>query len=127
MAIFQGETPKYLCRIKDSAGTQLDPSNATQVIEVKIWIYNAIDGSSSIAKFIYPTSPPAGWRAATLHTDGTDKRVMFILSAAETTAAKGNQNEIQIEIVFYDTEMPDNSRIEIKKGRFSEINTSQDD
>lgn len=126
MSIYQGSTPKYLARIKDSEGVQLDPSNTAQVVEVKIWIYNVLDGTS-VAKFIYPTTtPPAGWRAATLKVlDSTDKRVMFILTAAETLAAKGNQNEIQIEVAFYDTEMPDNKRIEIKKGRFVEIKSAQ--
>ncbi len=125
MALYQGETPKYLCRIKNSSGTQLDPSNVAQVIEVRIIIYNAISGAS-VAKFIYPTFPPAGWRAATLHTDGTDKRVMFILSAAETMAAHGNQNEIQTQTIYPDTENPpSNQRIEIKKGRFVEIKSAQ--
>ena len=46
MAIFAGSTPKFLLKIKNESGTQLDPSDITgstgTVAEVKIFIYNAI-------------------------------------------------------------------------------------
>lgn len=128
MSIYQGSTPKYLAKIKNDLGIQLDPSNVLEVIEVRVWISNALDGTS-VAKFIYPTTtPPAGWRAATVKTLTTsplDRRVMFTLTAAETRAAQGNQNDIQVETTFYDEEMPDNKRIEIGSTRFGEIKNSQ--
>lgn len=126
MSLYQGETPKYLVRIKDANGVQLDPSNVAQVVEVKIWIYNSITGES-IAKFVYPTSPSAGWRAATIKViSGEGKRLLFILTEAETEAAKGNSNIIQIQTIFYDDENPpSNARTEIKKGQFDEIKSVQ--
>lgn len=127
MPLYQGETPKYLCKFKDALGVQLDPSDSAQISEVRIWINNAIDGSL-VAKFIYPTSPSTGWRAATVKTVATlplDRRIMFMLTAAETRAATGNQNNIQIETTFYDEEMPDNKRIEIGSAEFGEIKYSQ--
>lgn len=121
--LYAGSTPKYLTRIRDENGVQLDPENIAQIIEVRIWIFNSISGTV-VAKFYLNTSPtPAdGWRQAEVkEISPTDKRVLFTLTAAETTAAPANKNEIQIEITIPDTDFDDGKRIIIKAGRFSDI------
>jgi len=126
MSLYAGSTPKYLVRIRDEEGTQLDPSDVDQIVEVRIWIYNALDGTM-VAKFYLNTEPSGtGWREATVKTVGVDdNRVLFTLTAAETEAAPPNKNEIQIEITVPDTDFPDSKRIIIKTGRFSDIRPSK--
>ena len=122
--LYQGSTPKYLTRIRDENGAQLDPENSAHILEVRIWIYNSISGVE-IAKFYLntPPVPSTGWRQATVKdVTLTDKRVMFFLTAAETNLAPPNKNEIQIEVTVPDTDCPpDNERIIKKKGRFPDI------
>ena len=38
MAVLSGSTPKYLLRLYNDAGVQLDPSNLSQVLEVKVQV-----------------------------------------------------------------------------------------
>ena len=125
--LYAGSTPKYLVRIRDEDGLQLDPSNVSQILEVRIWIYNALDGVV-VAKFYLndtPT-PSEGWREASVkEISPTDKRVLFTLTAAETEAAPPNKNEIQIEITVPDTDFDDDKRVIIKTGRFSDIRPSK--
>lgn len=121
--LYAGSTPKYLTRIRDENGVQLDPENIAQILEVRIWIFNSISGTV-VAKFYLNTAPtPAdGWRQATVkEISPTDKRVLFTLTPAETSAAPANKNEIQIEITIPDTDFDDGKRVIIKTGRFSDI------
>ena len=120
--ILAGSTPKYLVRIRDENGVQLDPENVAQVIEVRIWIYNKISGTI-VAKFYLNTAPnPAtGWRQAVIKGTLPDKRVMFTLTAEETVSAPANKNEIQIEITVPDTDYESGQRVIIKTGSFSDI------
>jgi len=124
--LYAGSTPKYLTRIKDENGVQLDPSDLNQIIEVRIWIYNAISGSV-VAKFFLNT-PPSGsdWRQASVkEIIGGDKRILFTLTVTETEAAPANKNEIQMEITVPDIDFPDGKRIIIKTGRFPDIRPSK--
>ena len=121
--LYAGSSPKYLTRIRDENGVQLDPENIAQILEVRIWIFNSISGTV-VAKFYLNTAPtPAdGWRQATVKdVTPTDKRVLFTLTPAETNAAPANKNEIQIEITIPDTDFDDGKRVIIKTGRFSDI------
>lgn len=124
--LYAGSTPKYLVRIRDEEGVQLDPSDVNQILEVRIWIYNALDGTV-VAKFYLNTEPSGiGWRQAIVKTVGAgDKRVQFTLTAAETEAAPPNKNEIQIEVTVPDTDFDDDKRVIIKTGRFSDIRPSK--
>jgi hypothetical protein len=125
--LYSGSTPKYLTRIRDEAGVQLDPEDIDQILEVRIWIYNAISGTI-VAKFYLNTlpTPSTGWRQASVKEIITgDKRVLFTLTAAETSAAPVNKNEIQIEITIPDADFDDNKRVIIKTGRFSDIRPAQ--
>jgi len=122
-SLYQGSTPKYLTRIRDENGIQLDPGNVAQILEVRIWIYNCISGTI-VAKFYLNTlpTPSDGWRQAEVKVlSPTDSRILFTLLAAETLAAPVNKNEIQIEITIPDADFDDNKRIIIKTGRFSDI------
>jgi hypothetical protein len=126
-SLYSGSTPKYLVRIRDEAGIQLDPSEVLEIIEVLIWIYNALDGTI-VAKFYLNTLPSgSGWRQADTKEVGlNDVRVLFTLTAAETEAAPPNKNEIQIAVTIPDDDFPpDNERIIIKTGRFSDIRPSK--
>lgn len=121
--LYAGSTPKYLTRIRDEAGVQLDPENVAQILEVRIWLFNSISGTI-IAKFYLNTLPtPAdGWRQAEVkEISPTDKRILFFLTAAETLAAPANKNDIQIEVTVPDTDFDNGKRIIIKTGRFSDI------
>ena len=124
--ILAGSTPEYLLKIIDKDGTQKDPSLSSEVLEVKIFIYNAISGKS-IAKFILNENPlPGGFTRATVYDlGGGDKRVRFALTENMTNQAEGNSNIIQVDVHFYDTDYPDNERIVKKNGRFSEIQKAQ--
>jgi hypothetical protein len=121
--LYAGSTPKYLTRIRDEAGVQLDPENVAQILEVRIWIYNAISGVM-VAKFYLNTlpTPSDGWRQATVkEISPTDKRILFTLTAEETLAAPVNKNEIQIATTVPDADFDNGERIVIKTGRFSDI------
>ena len=124
--LYQGSTPKFLVRILNELNVQLDPSNNAQVTEVLIFIFNAID-NTDIAKFYLNTSLGTGWSAATINTVATgDKRVQFILTAAQTAAAMGNRNKIQLTITLPDTGgYLNNKKIIIKQGLFFEINPAK--
>lgn len=122
-AIFAGSTPKYLIRIKDKTGVQLDPSDVGQLTDLRIWIFNNID-RTVIAKFYLNTAPdPIGtWRKADVKDVAPgDKRVMFTLTAAETLAAPPNTNGIQIETTIPDTDYSSNIRVDIGSARFPEV------
>jgi ABC-type Zn uptake system ZnuABC Zn-binding protein ZnuA len=113
--------------VRDENGVQLDPSDANQISELKIWIYNTLDGTI-VAKFYLNTLPSGdGWRQAVIKSIGAgDIRVLFSLTAVETEAAHANRNEIEIEITIPDTDIPpDNKRIIIQTGRFPDIKISQ--
>jgi hypothetical protein len=121
--LLAGSTPKYLVRLRDENGNQLDPSDTDQIKEVNIWIYNSIDGTV-IAKFYLHTQPDSSWReASTKEVAPGDVRVLFYLTAAETLAAPANKNEIQVKIIVPDTDfgVPNGERTIIKTGRFSDI------
>lgn len=122
MAVLSGSTPKYLLRLYNESGVQLDPSNLAQVTEVKVFINNAINGNS-IAKFILRESTlPTGYsRLSTKDLGDGDVRVLMVLTAAMTTAAEGNSNEIQVNVHIPDSEVTGNTRIIILRGRFHEI------
>jgi hypothetical protein len=123
MSVFQGSTPKFLTRIKDSSGVQLDPSDVDQVIEMFIWIYNAISGAI-IAKLYLNTLPEAdvGWRALVVkQIVPGDKRLLFYLTKEESEAAHSNNNEIEIKLILPDVDAPDGEYITIGKKRFSEV------
>lgn len=125
--IFAGSTPKFLMKLKTKDGIQLDPSDANVVVDVQVIIYNAITGI--VITRMYLNTLPAGtdtWRKMLIKTMATgDKRVQFYLTAAETTAAKGNTNVIQVKTTVVDTEITGNVRTIIKKGKFQEILASK--
>ena len=122
MAVLSGSTPKYLIRLLNEAGVQLDPSNLAQVTEVKVFINNAINGNS-IAKFTLRESPvPTGYSLLTTKDLGDgDVRVLMVLTSAMTTAAEGNSNEIQVNVHIPDADVTTGTRIIIRRGRFHEI------
>jgi hypothetical protein len=133
-AILAGSTPKYLLRVLDSEGNQLDPSQDISPIEVEevlVVIYNAITGTI-IARFYLVTDPdPAAIPAWTqmdvkdVEGDGSDMRVQLILTSAQTMAAEGNTNMIQVDVHIPDVECPDNVYILKQKGKFHEIVASK--
>jgi len=125
--IYAGSSPKFLTRIRDENGVQLDPEDINQIIEVKIWIYNAISGTV-VAKFYLNTAPtPLGtWRQAEVKTIGpSDKRILLTLLPAETLAAPVNKNEIQVTVTVPDADFDSGEREIIKKGRFADINPAK--
>ena len=121
--IYAGSTPKYLIKIKDEAGVQLDPTNLDQVSKVLVYIYNSITGNV-IGRFIYYYGPQAPYEGHTWmrakDLGGGDVRLILYLTAAQTIAAEGNGNKIQITVHVPDIEV-DGDRIIIKTGEFSEI------
>jgi len=124
MAIYSGSTPKFLIKIKDNQGIQLDPSNIAEITEVQIIIFNAITGVT-VGRFYLRVLPtlPAGetWSQLTTKNLGSDDvRVLLVLTAAQTQLADGNGNKIQIKTTVPDTEVT-GGRITIKTGIFSEI------
>lgn len=121
-AVYAGSTPKYLIKIKDENGVQLDPSDIAVVSEVKVFLYNSFTGTV-IGKFYLNTEPEVtGWTQMTVkELSASDKRLLMVLTAAMTQAAEGNSNEIQINTHIVDTDAPSNTRIVIKKGKFHEI------
>jgi hypothetical protein len=122
MAVLSGSTPKYLLRLYNDAGVQLDPSNLSQVSEVKVHLYNAITGDI-VGRFILRESTlPAGYLRLTTKAIATgDVRVLMVLTSTMTSAAAGNSNEIQIDIHVPDTEVPGGVRIMKNRGKFHEI------
>jgi hypothetical protein len=122
MAVLSGSTPKYLLRLYNDAGVQLDPSNLSQVLEVKVHLYNAITGDI-VGRFILRESTlPAGYLRLTTKAIATgDVRVLMVLTSTMTSAAAGNSNEIQIDIHVPDTEVPGGVRIIKNRGVFHEI------
>lgn len=121
-SIYAGSTPKYFLKIKDSSGTQLDPENAAQVLDVIIFIYNASTGDI-IAKFYLNTLPEGSdWTMMTVKTiTAGDKRVQFYLTSEQTEQAAGANTVIQVNLHFADTDAPDNTKINIKRAKFHEI------
>ena len=127
--IYSGSTPKFLIKIRDENGLQLDPravANPIQVTAVWAYIYNAITGVV-IGKFYFGTAPNplTGWELMTVTGNmGTvplpDYRLKLILTAAQTQAAEGNSNTMQITLTVPDADVP-GGRIVIKTGKFSEI------
>ena len=122
MAVFAGSTPKYLIRLRNEAGTQLNPSDLTQVTEVKVFLYNALTGAY-VARFILNASTlPAGYTKLTTKVlDTSDTRVLMVLTAAMTLAAEGNRNLIQVNVEMPDAEVPSGTKIVILSGKFHEI------
>lgn len=122
MAVLAGSTPKYHLRLHNESGVQLDPSNLSQVVEVKVFIYNAFTGTS-IGKFILnePTLPAGFSRLTTKTVVEGDVRVQMVLTAAMTTAALGNSNEVQVDIHVPDADVEGGVRIIKNKGKFHEI------
>ncbi len=122
MAVLSGSTPKYLLRLYNESGVQLDPSNLAQVLEVKVHLYNAITGDI-VGRFILRESPlPSGYtRLTTKIVETGDVRVLMVLTSTMTSAAAGNSNEIQIDIHVPDAEVPGGTRIIKNKGKFHEI------
>jgi len=119
--IYAGSTPKFLIKIKDENGAQLDPTNVAQVVDVKVFIYNALNGTT-IGQFYLRTNPGTGWTALTTKDlGGGDKRVLLVMTADMTKAAEGNSNAIQIDAHIADADAPAGTRIVIKKGKFYEI------
>ena len=122
-AIYAGSTPKFLIKVKDEAGIILNPTDTNQVTGVQVFIFNAITGAV-FAKFYYGTepSPLIGWTLM-VHKDisSTDIRLQLILSAAQTQAAEGNANKIQVNVSVPDADAPAGTRVIIKTGKFSEI------
>lgn len=121
-AVYAGSTPKYLVKIKDEEGLQLNPSLVASVKEVKIFLFNAITGTD-IGKFYLNTAPEvSGWTKMTTKDLGNgDIRVLLALTADQTKAAEGNSNSIQIDIHVPDAEVAGGTRIIIEKGKFHEI------
>jgi hypothetical protein len=124
--IYQGSTPKYLLKIKNAQGVQLDPSDVNQVIEVRIWIYNSITGAEIVKFFLNIAPTPLGsWRQTAVKEVITgDKRVLLPILAAEISSP-GNKNEIQIEVTVPDTDFDDNKRVIISKGIFPEVKAAK--
>lgn len=122
MSVIAGATPKYLLRLKDELGNQLDPSDPLEVTEVKVFISNAITGVV-IARFILNVGTlPEGYSRLTVKNLGdTDNRVLMVLTSAMTNAAKGNSNLIQVDLHVPDTEAPDGTLIIKRTGKFHEI------
>ena len=125
MAIYAGSTPKFLLKIKDEAGIQLNPLLLTQVLQVKVYIFNAIT-NLAWAKFYLTTMPTGGnWTIMSTSTlSATDIRVRFYLTEAQTNLAEGNDNKIQVNITVPDTETG-GTRTIIKTGKFAEIIKAQ--
>gem|GEM_PF-1937470 len=125
--IYSGSTPKYAIRIKDANGNQLDPSSTGQVLDMRIWVLNAVTGEAISKRYLnnIPT-PSEGWLKADVKEIAPgDKRVLFYLTILETSLAPTNTSEIQVEITFPDSDYPDGKRIEITRGRFFEIQTAK--
>jgi len=121
--IYAGSTPVYSVKILDESGVQLDPSNQAQVTEVKIFLFNSITGTE-IGRFYLNTLPAGtGWiKLPTPKTFGAgDVRVMLPLSSSQTRNAEGNSNMIQINAHIVDADASGGVRIDIRKGKFSEI------
>lgn len=126
--VYAGSTPLYNATLFDKDGVQLDPSDISKVIEVKIFIYNAITGAI-IGKFYLNELPDEGEGWIKLPAPKTisagDVRIILPLTAAQTTAAEGNSNEIQMNVHIADADAPGGVRIDIKKGKFSEVKSSK--
>jgi len=123
MSIFAGSTPKYRIRLKDEAGTQLNPEDTGQILEVKIWIYNSISGDV-VAKFYLNDAPdPIGtWRQAGIkEIVPGDKQVHIYLTTSETEEAAPDMNIMQVAVTVPDADFADGKRIIVKKGRFHDI------
>jgi len=126
MPIIAGSTPKFLVKIKDENGLVMDPEDGAAVIDVLIWIYNAISGTI-IAKFYLNALPAAddGWRQITRVT--ADDSLVLTLTAEETLNAPGNQNEIKIAVTVPDTDFADSQRTEVNIGNFPEIKHTKEE
>jgi len=120
--VYAGSTPKYLIKIKDKNGNQLDPSDAQQVSEVKVFIYNDINGTIFARLYLNTLPSEEGWtQMTTKEIEEDDIRILMVLTASHTNAAEGNSNVIQVDTHIPDAEVPGGTRVVIKKGKFSEI------
>lgn len=125
--IYAGSTPKYVIRVKDALGNQLDPSSTGQVLDMRIWVFNAVTGDVIAKRYLNSIpSPSEGWvKANVKEIVPGDKRVLIYLTALETSLAPTDTSDIQVEITFPDPDYPDGKRVEITKGRFYEIQTGK--
>lgn len=121
MAVVAGSTPKYLIRLRDEQGVQLNPSDTSQVTDVRIIIFNAISGDV-IGRFYLNSSPGEGWiQLSNKIVAYGDHGVLMVLTGAMTTAAAGNANMIQVDVLIPDSEAPGGTYIIKQQGRFHEI------
>lgn len=120
--VYAGSTPKYLIKVKDENGTVLDPrDSAGVVLGVSVYIFNAITGVV-FAKFYYGAVVPGATLMTAKDLGGGDVRLQLIMTPAQTLAAEGNSNKIQINVTIVDNDVPDtHSRVIIKTGKFSEV------
>lgn len=125
--IYSGSTPKYVIRVKDANGNQLDPSSTGQILDMRIWVLNTVTGEVIAKRYLNSIpSPSEGWLKANVKEVAPgDKRVLIYLITSETSLAPTNTSDIQVEITFPDPDYPDGKRIEIIKGRFYEIQTAK--
>lgn len=101
--LYEGSTPRFLLRIRDGSGVQLNPNlSAGQVTEVKVWIYNSITGAIIAKRYLNtPPSPLGIWtQMTTKEVTSGDHRIQISLTAAETTDKTPNANEIQVELIY---------------------------
>lgn len=127
MSISAGSTPKFLLKVKNEAGTQLDPSDTSggsgTIAEVKIFIFNSVTGTI-VGKWYLRTLPDqtGGWNHLSTKLIATgDCRVLLVLTADQTLAAEGNSNVIQIDTHIYDADVTGGARIEKVKAKFAEV------
>jgi len=121
--IYSGSTPKFLIRIRDENGNQVDPSDPQSISDAFLLIYNYLTGAV-VGRFYLnqEPAPNAGWLQMTIFQVAPgDKRIRFVMTEAQTEAAEGNNNMIQLTIHFVDPDCENSTRIDIKKGRFPEI------
>jgi len=125
--IYSGSTPKYAIRVKDRDGVQLNPSSVGQIIDMRVWVFNAVTGGVIAKRYLNTIpSPSEGWlKADVKEVSPGDNRVLFYLTASETLLAPTNTSEIQVEITFPDSDCSDGKRIEIAKARFYELQTAK--
>lgn len=120
--IYSGSTPKFLIRIKDSDGTVLDPDDSG-VLQIRIIIFNSLTGET-ITKQYYKGALENYDKTRTKRKvdDDSVPYLLFSLSKQETENAKGNSNQIQVEIDVVDQDIPTtNTRTVVEQGKFCEI------
>ena len=126
--LYEGSTPRFLLRIRDGSGVQLNPNlSAGQVTEVKVWIYNSITGAIIAKRYLNtPPAPLDIWaQMTTKEVTSGDHRIQIALTAAETTDKTPNANEIQIELTVPDGATPPGTVKDVGKGKFYDINPAK--